>query len=515
MSELAFSAPPARYAIEAVAISKHFGAFSALDSVSLRVTRGRVHALLGENGAGKSTLVKCLLGYYVADDGAFLVDGAEFRIAAPADADRLGIGMVYQHFTLVPAMTVTENLVIARREGHAVIDWRAERREIETFMADMPFQLPLDTLVGELSTGERQKAEILRQLYLKRRYLVLDEPTSTLTPQEATDILTTLRALTRDHGMTIIIITHKMGEVLEFADEVSVLRKGRMVGGGKVAEQTEAALTAMLIGEKLVPDRIGHIRQEAVASYLVLDKIKTAGRGAERGLYIDHLEVYPGEILGVAGVSGNGQGQLVDLFSETGRPLSGQILVGGKIFDGRRDQAEAQDVRIIPEEPLRNACAPDMSLLDNLSLRMFDRDGSLWGLLSSRKMRRHSEMLIKDYGVRAPSIFSPIRMLSGGNVQRAVLARELEGRVRLLVVSNPCFGLDISAAAEIRARITKARNAGSAVLLLSEDLDEIMEMSDRIVVMHAGRITHEVATDKADAQRIGHHMVGGSQVAHD
>ncbi len=501
--------PAPKYAVETVAVSKHFGVFAALDAVSLRVSNGCLHALLGENGAGKSTLVKCLLGYYTADDGAFVINGIEEHIAVPADADRLGIGMVYQHFTLVPAMTVLENLVIARTDGRAVIDWQAERRALESFMVSMPFRLPLDAVVGELSAGERQKAEILRQLYLERRILVLDEPTSTLTPMEATDILTTLRQLSRDHGMTVIMITHKLREVLEFADEVSVLRKGRMVGGGRLADQSAAGLTAMLIGEKDVPSRVSHDKRQEGPAYLELDGIRTAGTGLEAGLDIPTLKLHSGEIVGIAGVSGNGQAQLVKLLAAMIEPEVGAIRVAGKPYDGTRVQARRLGVRIIPEEPLRNACSPEMSLSDNLSLRAFDHDRNPLAWLPMGWMRDHARQLVAAYGIRASSLLSPMRTLSGGNVQRAVLARELEGDVRLLVISNPCFGLDITATAEIRARIVKARNAGAAVLLLSEDLDEILEMSDRIAVMHSSRIIYEVDAKAVDTQTIGHYMVGG------
>ena len=235
--------------IEAVGVTKRFGAFTALDNVSLKIAKASVHALLGENGAGKSTLVKCLLGYYQADEGSFIVDAREELIERPADADRLGLGMVYQHFTLVPSMTAAENLVMARADVPQIIDWKAERARLEIFLEKMPFRVPLDLPVGALASGERQKTEILKQLYLDRRFLVLDEPTSTLTPSEAEEVLGLIRGITARGDITTVIITHKLKEVAAFADEVTVLRKGRVVGGGHARELGPAELTALMIGE--------------------------------------------------------------------------------------------------------------------------------------------------------------------------------------------------------------------------------------------------------------------------
>ena len=239
--------------VEAVGIGKHFGSFHALTEVSLKVTPGTVHGLLGENGAGKSTLVKCLLGYYRADEGGFIVDGREATIERPADADALGLGMVYQHFTLVPSMTVAENLVMSRQSVPAVINWREEIAGLKQFMERMPFKVPLEVEVGGLAAGERQKTEIIKQLYLERKFLVLDEPTSVLTPQEATEMLGLVRDLAHSGALTIVIITHKLKEVAAFVDEVTVLRRGRMAGTGAVKDLGPADLTAMMIGEPHAP----------------------------------------------------------------------------------------------------------------------------------------------------------------------------------------------------------------------------------------------------------------------
>ncbi len=501
--------------VEAAGVGKRFGAFTALDDVSFRVAPGTVHALLGENGAGKSTVVKCLLGYYQADAGSFLVDGREAEISRPADADRLGLGMVYQHFTLVPSMTLAENLVMARRDVPRVVSWARERAALDQFMAGMPFRLPLDARAGALAAGQRQKAEIVKQLYLQRRFLVLDEPTSVLTPQEAEEMLGLVRGLAQAGQVTVLIITHKLREVARFADAVTVLRRGRVAGGGPVASLSPEDLTRMMIGEPHRPAQPERRGAPDSAPRLLVRSLRAADDRGHAGLDVAHLAVHPREIVGVAGVSGNGQRELVEVLGGQRPAASGEILVENQPYGATRAEAQARGVRVLPEEPLRNGCVPRMSVGDNLNLRAFDRDsaGRRRALLNGRAMADHAGRLIAAYGVRAPSREAPIAALSGGNVQRCVLARELDGDARLLIVANPCFGLDVRATAEVRARIVAARNAGAAVLLVSEDLDELLDLADRIVVMRDGKLVHEAAnngaTSGASAQEIGGHMVGG------
>jgi simple sugar transport system ATP-binding protein len=496
--------------IEAAGVTKRFGPFTALDDVSLKVQPGTINALLGENGAGKSTFVKCLLGYYRADSGDFLIDGKEEIIAQPPDADRLGLGMVYQHFTLVPSMSAAENLVMARADVPLVIDWKAERKRLDAFLSRMPFQIPLDIPLGTLAAGERQKAEILKQLYLARRLLVLDEPTSTLTPQEAEDVLRLMRSLADSGELTIIIITHKLKEVMAFADEVTVLRRGKMVGGGKVAELSAADMTTMMIGEAHNPATLNRSGDPEGNARLTVRELRSAGDHGRPGLDIAALDVRPHEIVGIAGVSGNGQRELLEVLGGQRPPLGGEIRVSGQGYHARRNEMHALGVRLLPEEPLRNGCAPGMSVISNLNLRTFDRTDTgakrLW--LSRRRMSERGRQMIDMFGIRTPSPDAPIGALSGGNVQRAVLARELDGDVEVLIVANPCFGLDVKAVAEIRACIVAARNSGTAVLLISEDLDEILELSDRIVVMCEGKIVYETPGTGADAHEIGRHMAG-------
>lgn len=496
--------------IEALNIGKRFGTFQALKDVSLKVTPGTVHGLLGENGAGKSTFVKCLLGYYRADEGQFVIDGREVAMTRPADADALGLGMVYQHFTLIPSMTVAENLVMSRRAIPAVIDWRAELASLNDFMSRMPFKVPLEAEVGTLAAGERQKTEIVKQLYLERRFLVLDEPTSVLTPQEAAEMLGLVRELAHSGQLTIVIITHKLKEVAAFVDEVTVLRRGRLAGAGMVRDLGPADLTAMMIGEPQAPADPERLGAPVDETRLSIRNLRTAENTGRKGLNIAGLTVKAHEIVGIAGVSGNGQKDLVEVLGGQRPAASGAIEVDGRPYGATRDESQAHHVRVLPEEPLRNGCVPPMTVVDNLNLRGFDRtnEGTRRRWLDRAGMARRAREMIAAYGIRAPSPEAPIGVLSGGNVQRCVLARELAGDVRLLIVANPCFGLDVKAVAETRGRIMAARNAGTAVLLISEDLDEILELSDRIVVMHDGEIVHQMPAADADAQEIGRHMLG-------
>jgi len=494
--------------VEAVGIGKRFGAFAALSGIDMRVRPGTVHGLLGENGAGKSTLVKCLMGYHRADEGSFLVDGREAAIGRPADADALGLGMVYQHFTLVPSMTVAENLVIARGQVPAVINWARERAALAAFMGRMPFPVPLDATVGTLSAGERQKTEILKQLYLQRRLLVLDEPTSVLTPQEAEELLGLMQGLAHSDTATVVIITHKLPDVMRFTDEVTVLRRGRLAGHSATAGLSRSDLTSMMIGEPHAPARPERRGGAEAAMRLAVRSLRTTAGVGQHSLDIAKLEVRAHEIVGVAGVSGNGQKELLEALGGQ-RPFGGVVTVGGTPYAATRRQSQAMHVRVIPEEPLRNGCVPGMSVADNLNLRRFDQNeggaGRRW--LDAGGMRRRAARMIAGYGVRAASVDAPISVLSGGNVQRCVLARELDGEVALLIVANPCFGLDVKAVAEVRARLMAARNAGCAILLISEDLDEILELADRVVVMRNGRIVHEALATGADPHAIGAHML--------
>lgn len=497
------------FGIEVVAMTKRFGAFVALEDVSLKVPAGSFHALLGENGAGKSTLVKCIMGYYRPDEGQVVVGDRERAIPNPRAAHALGLGMVYQHFTLVAAMTVAENLVMSRAELPRVIDWRAENRDLATFLQRMPFRVPLDAKVSALSAGERQKCEILKQLYLGRRFLILDEPTSVLTPQEADEVLGLLRAMVERGELTVLMITHKFREVMAFADSVTILRHGRVVGGGATRNLAPDDMARLMIGaEELAaqPGRIGEVggpRLE-IRGLIVNDD---AGQPAVRDL---SLAVHRGEIVGVAGVSGNGQHELVEALAGQRPAEAGEIRIGGEMFNARRGEMRRHKFSCLPDEPLRNACVGKMSVAENMAFRGFDRPpfaiGGTW--LRPSAIREDAERRIAQYRVRTRSPDTPLAALSGGNVQRAVLARELDGGAEIMIAANPCFGLDFAAVAQIRAEIVAARNRGAAVLLVSSDLDEILDVADRLVVMFNGRLVHEAPVAAADLTEIGRHMAG-------
>ena len=500
--------------LETFNLTKRFGAFTALDGVSLKIRPGTVHALLGENGAGKSTFVKCVVGYYRPDDGAVLVDGREHDIHSPTVARDLGIGMVYQHFTVVPGMTVAENLLLARGRIPAVIDWPAARAELRAFLATAPFQLDLDATPVDLSAGEKQKLEILKQLFLKPRLLILDEPTSVLTPQEADEVLVALRARAHAGDCSVILITHKFREVTEHADDVSVLRRGALVASVAVTDTTPQALAQAMVGEgKAVSQPLSRDARQAGAVHLDIAGLQVRGDRGEAAVQGLSLQVRAGEIVGVAGVSGNGQRELMQ--SLTGQRLrqSGSVVVAGQPFAATRSQNRRLKVRALPEEPLLNACVGELSVSHNMGLRQFDEapfatPAATGGWVRWGRLRQRARGWIADYGVKTQGERAAIRTLSGGNVQRAVLARELAGEAALLLVSNPVFGLDFAAVAEIHGRLMAARNRGAAVLLVSEDLDELLLLADRIVVMSEGRIVHDVPAHLADRRELGAFMGG-------
>jgi ABC-type uncharacterized transport system ATPase subunit len=501
--------PQGASSVETVNMTMRFGEFTALDRVSIKVEAGSFHALLGENGAGKSTIVKAIMGFYRATEGSVIVAGREVEMTDPKVAQGLGLGMVYQHFTLVPSLTGAENLVISRADAPRVINWKTERAALDAFMARMPFSVPLDQPVNRLAAGEKQKLEILKQLYLGHRFLILDEPTSVLTPAEADEVLGHVRALTQAGELTVLMITHKFREVMAFADHLTVLRRGRWVGGGKVADLTSAEMATMMMGA--APEPTQRARAQTTGRVVLeLDGIRALDRSGLKPIAIDSLSLRAGEILGVAGVSGNGQMELMEILTGQRRLRGGQVMLNGTPYAATRAEAKRHKVRYLPEEPLRNACAPRMSVAENLAFRTFDDNGTTRAAFwkSDGAIARNAQALIAAFNVKTSSPDARIASLSGGNVQRAVLARELTGEVEVLIVSNPCFGLDFKAVAIIRDRLVDARNNGVAILLISEDLDEIMELSDRIIVMSEGHVVYETPIATAKVAEIGHYMAG-------
>ncbi|HEX3772885.1 MAG TPA: ATP-binding cassette domain-containing protein, partial [Polyangiaceae bacterium] len=394
--------PPVLVAEE---LSKRFGNQTVLDRVSLRLEPGTVHALLGENGAGKSTLVKCIMGFYHADAGRVLVGDSAVSIKNPKDAQLHGIGMVYQHFTLVENMTVAENLVLSRAKVPALIDWGKEHAALERFMTEMPFAIAPKRLVRQLAAGEKQKLEILKQLYLGSTIVILDEPTSVLTPDEADSVLGMVREMARDGALSVLMITHKFREVTRFCDEVTVLRKGRFAGAGKVSALTTAQMAEMMVGAE---PPSASVARESTSSIAVMLEVKGIEADDELGLPVLNgvsFQVKAGEVVGVAGVSGNGQDELVEVLAGQRAARAGSIAVSGKPYDATRREIREQGVRLLPEAPLRNACVPNMSVAENIGFRNFDLSGFTIGkwLVRHSKLRRHASVAIGEFRIKTPS----------------------------------------------------------------------------------------------------------------
>ena len=405
-----------------------------------------------------------------------------------------------------------------------IIDWKAKRAELGAFLATTPFRLDLDARPLELAAGEKQKLELLKQLYLKPRLLILDEPTSVLTPQEADEVLGHVRAFAQSGQCTVLIITHKFREVMAYADAVTVLRRGKAVHHCRVADTDPQQLAAAMMGVAAAPAEALHASDEQVPAHagrpavaygarvaLQLEQLSAMGDRGTLAVHGVDLRVRSGEILGVAGVSGNGQRELVEALVGQRPRHAGRVVVMGEPYAARRAENTRLKLRSLPEEPLRNACVGDLSVAENMALRDFDRPPlSTGGWLRFARWRARARDWIAEYGVKTQGEGAPIRSLSGGNVQRAVLARELAGEINVLIAANPVFGLDFAAVREIHGRIVQVRAKGGAVLLVSEDLDELLALSDRIVVMSEGRIVYETPAASAERHVLGAHMGGGN-----
>jgi general nucleoside transport system ATP-binding protein len=507
--------------VEAVGISKQFGSLKAVDDVALSLPPGSFHALLGENGAGKSTLVKCLMGFYAPDAGEIRIDGSVLRTGSPQASRRHGIGMVFQHFTLIPSMTVAENLVLARPDLPLVIDWKTELARLAEFLKQAPFQVDLGSRIADLSAGQKQKVEILKEIYLETRFLILDEPTSVLTPQEADEVLGFLRRLTVRGELSVLLITHKFREVLAFCDGVTVLRRGRMAGSGRIAELDTERMASMMMGEAIMGETASAnvpVLKKASARkglpLLRLESLRAIGDNGREAVHGVDLTVHEGEIVGIAGVSGNGQRELVEAIGGQRAIASGRVTVAGERHLPTRAMLRRHRFFTLPEEPLRNAAVPSMSVAENIAFRLFDQKPFQRAgfLLDRGAIVKFGREMIQKFSVRPPDPDAPLGDLSGGNVQRGILARELSsGEVRALVAANPCFGLDFKAVKFVHDRLTEARNNGAAVLLISEDLDELLMLADRIFVMSDGQLVHETTPEQADIAEIGRRMAGHHQ----
>lgn len=495
--------------VAASGISKTFGPVRALEDVGISVRPASFHAVVGENGAGKSTLAKCILGFYRADAGEVQVGGEAVR--TPLRARQTGLGMVFQHFTLAPSLTVLENLLLARQDLPLMLDLDRERAEAQAFLKSAPFSIDLSARIQNLSAGEKQKVEILKQLYLRTRVLILDEPTSVLTPAESDEVMAVLRSMVDSGSLSVLLVTHKFREVMTYADEVTIMRRGRYVATYAVRDVTAEQIAELMMGNSASPvelEKLNRTIDEAALTVRNLEVRNDLGLVAVKRM---SFTLRRGEILGIAGISGNGQRELVQGIGGQ-RPIeSGEVEAFGVPYVATREGIRAAGLFTLPEEPLQNATVPAMSVAENLALRDFDKPpfASQGFFLNRDVFRRKAAESIEHFSIRTPSETVPICNLSGGNVQRAVLARDLgSGKARILVVANPCFGLDMGATAFVHQQLLQLRNAGGSVLLVSEDLEELSKLADRILVMSAGTAALETTPRAMDVAVVGRLMGG-------
>ena len=493
-------------------ISKRFGDFYANKNISLTVNRGEVLTLLGENGAGKSTLMNILIGLYQPTEGKIFLEGKEVRIESPSQAVKLGIGMVHQHFMLVEAMTVFDNIILGDKHAKGLfIDRAARRKEIEELSDRYGLDVQLDKLITEISVGEQQRTEILKALYHGAELLILDEPSAALTDIEVEGLFAIMRKLVGE-GKSIIFISHKMREVLHISDRITVLRLGEVIGTVDRADTDGQKLANMMIGKDLSEsqyDKVDASGAEVVAS---LEHVDYNKEHKHSGVNDMSLEIHSGEIVGIAGVDGNGQTQLAQLVTGVIVPQSGSIHLKGKnvaVFDPNAFIGDG--VSHVPEDRNAQGLVGDMSIAENLALKETDSPKFSKGkglLLSKRAIHDYAEAMVEKYDVRCTSVSQTVRSLSGGNQQKVILARELESSPSLLVAAHPTRGLDIGAASFVHEQMIAARERGVGILLISADFDEILEMSDRILVCFEGQIMGEFSGKNPPIEEISLAMTG-------
>ncbi|KRT64307.1 MAG: putative ABC transporter ATP-binding protein, simple sugar transport system ATP-binding protein [Chloroflexi bacterium CSP1-4] len=496
--------------VELRGITKRFGDLVANDRVDFDVGRGEVHALLGENGAGKTTLMRIVYGLTHPDAGQILVGGRPVAIRSPKDAIAAGIGMVTQHFSLVRPMTVAENVVLGRTGGIR-LEMAAAAARVAEASERLGIRVDPGAVVAELSVGEQQRVEILKALARDCRVLILDEPTAVLVPQEVEALFATLRRLL-DEGLSVVFISHKLGEVRAISDRVSVLRRGVMVGTVE-GSTDERELARMMVGRPMLGIRRTERAGAGPPSTPALS-VRDLGAAGVHGLpaLVDlSFDVQPGEILGVAGVSGNGQTELVGVLSGMRHPSGGSIVVDGVELAGASPRRlMAAGIGRIPED--RHASLiPDLSVAYNLAIERLD-DFRRGGLLDEPAIREHAEQLIARFAIRARPD-DRVATLSGGNIQKVLLARVLSRDPRVLVVAQPTRGLDVGATEYVRSELLARRAAGTAVLLVSEDLDELLALADRLIVLYEGRIVGEMRAGDADPEQLGMLMAGRGRAA--
>jgi general nucleoside transport system ATP-binding protein len=499
--------------LELRGITKQFPGVLANDHVDFELRKGEVHALLGENGAGKSTLMNILYGLYHPDEGEIRLNGKPVRIGSPNDAINLGIGMVHQHFMLIPVMTVAENIVLANEPTNGpFLDLAGAEERVRELSSQFGLAVRPEARVSSISVGMQQRAEILKALYRGAEILILDEPTAVLTPQEASELFAITRSLQAD-GRSIIFISHKLNEVLEIADRITVLRQGKRVDTVSREGATPEGLAKLMVGREVVL-RVDKPKAEpgetllAVKELSVLDdRDLPACRGVS-------LEVKAGEIVGLAGVDGNGQSELIDALTGLRKVEAGQIVVAGKDMTNARAR-DSLDLGVghIPEDRQVRGLVLDFTLAENLALHDFRKEpDSKWGWLYPKRLVQRAAGLLKEFDVRGGRPQTLASALSGGNQQKVVIAREVSRDPNLLVAAQPTRGLDVGAIEFVHRRLVQERDEGRAILLVSFELDEILSLSDRILVIYEGRIVGEYSPDVSE-EELGFAMTGGKKQA--
>jgi simple sugar transport system ATP-binding protein len=495
-------------AIRLTGIEKAFFGATANDKVDLDLFGGEIHALLGENGAGKTTLCSILAGLYRPDAGSIEVDGVAREFHSPRDALAAGIGMVYQHFRLVDGFTVAENLAL----GHPDSPQRLSRRSLERTVKELAERFGLDVHPGakiyELSVGEQQRVEILKLLYRGVRVLILDEPTAVLTPQETAALFAVLRRL-REEGRVIVFVSHKLREVLQISDRVTVLRDARRIGQLSARDADPESLARMMVGREL---SLPHVESTpelgpTVLSVRGLRVTGDHGREAVRGV---DLEVRAGEILGIAGVAGNGQREMAEAVAGLRKPDAGTIIINGRDVTAENALNRIRrGLAFVPEDRLETGVAAGLPLADNLALKSYREPPISRGpLVSRREIDRKAEQLVQRFEIKGARRWFPVSLLSGGNLQRAILAREISRHPQLLIAASPTRGLDVGATATVRRLLLDQRADGISILLISEDLDELQALCDRVAVMYEGEIIGEVDAERFDVGAVGLMMAG-------
>ena len=494
-------------------ITKRFPGVLANDRVDFDLVRGEVHALLGENGAGKSTLMNILYGLYHPDEGEIRLEGKPVRIGSPRDAIDLGIGMVHQHFMLIPVMTVAENIVLATEPTKGpFLDLAGAERRVGELSSQFGLAVRPDARVASISVGMQQRAEILKALYRGAGILILDEPTAVLTPQEASELFAILRSLQAD-GKSIVFITHKLNEVLEIADRITVLRQGRKVETVPREGATREGLARLMVGREVVL-RVEKSPAEPGEALLEVENVHVRDERGLEAVRGASFQVRAGEIVGIAGVDGNGQSELIDALTGLRRPASGRILAAGKDITTASSR-EHLDLGVghIPEDRQARGLVLDFTLAENIALHDFRKEpDSRWGWLYPRRLIERAARLLEEFDVRGGTPQTLAAALSGGNQQKVVIAREVSRDPRVLVAAQPTRGLDVGAIEFVHRRLIEERDEGRAILLVSLELEEILSLSDRILVLYEGRIVGEYPPGVSE-EDLGVAMTGGRREA--